>query len=89
VNNIVCEDCFAFLGKLPDNVVDLAIIDPPYNMGKGAWDSFRTDGDFFRFTEAWIDGFLPKMKRTGSFYIFNNPFNSAYILQMLVARAVR
>jgi len=86
LNKISREDCFSFLGKLPEGFVDLAIIDPPYNMGKGDWDSFRSGGDFFRFTEQWIDGFLPKMKPTGSFYIFNNPFNSAYILRMLVAR---
>jgi len=86
MNKIQRADCFDFLGQLPDGIADLAIIDPPYNMGKGGWDSFRTERDFFRFTEAWIDGFLPKMKRTGSFYIFNNPYNSAYILQMLVAR---
>jgi len=89
MNNIAREDCFSFLARLPGDVADLAIIDPPYNMGKGDWDLFRTDGDFFHFTERWIDGFLPKMKSTGSFYIFNNPFNSAYILQMLVARGGR
>ncbi len=86
MNKIACEDCFSFLGRLPGKFADLAIIDPPYNMGKGDWDSFRSRGDFFNFTEQWIDGFLPKMKPTGSFYIFNNPFNSAYILQMLVER---
>ncbi|MDD9857248.1 MAG: site-specific DNA-methyltransferase [Gammaproteobacteria bacterium] len=86
INKIAREDCFSFLDRLPGDFIDLAIIDPPYNMGKGDWDSFRTDNDFFRFTEQWIDGFLPKMKPTGSFYIFNNPYNSARILQMLVER---
>ena len=53
-------------------------------MGKGAWDCFKSQKEFLRFTEQWIDAFLPRMKATGSFYIFNNPLNSAYILPMLV-----
>lgn len=86
VNKIVLEDCFSFLARLPEDCVDLAVIDPPYNMGKGTWDAFKSQNDFLDFTEKWIDAFLPKMKSTGSFYIFNNPFNSAYILLMLVER---
>jgi len=88
INKIVLEDCFSFLARLPGEFVDLAVIDPPYNMGKGNWDSFQSQEKFFSFTERWVDAFLPKMKTTGSFYIFNNPFNSAYILQMLMARNV-
>ena len=88
VNKIFLEDCFSFLEKLPSCVADLAVIDPPYNMGKGEWDTFPDEQSFFQFTEKWIDAFLPKMKSNGSFYIFNNPLNSARILQLLEKRGV-
>ena len=88
LNRIVLDDCFSFLTRLPKNFVDLAIVDPPYNMRKGRWDSFGNDKKFFDFTRKWIDELLPKMKSTGSVYIFNNPFNSAYILHMLMERNV-
>ena len=38
---------------------------------------------FLNFTFKWIDKLIPKLKDTGSFYVFNTPFNSAYILQYL------
>src|SRR5690606_34071018 len=61
----------------------LAVIDPPYNLKKADWDTFRTDQDFLNFTYAWIDDLLPALKRTGSLYIFNTPRNAAYILRYL------
>ena len=41
INKIILEDCFSFLARLPEDCVDLAVIDPPYNMGKGTWDAFK------------------------------------------------
>lgn len=83
VNKVVCEDCFQFLPKLPDAIFDLAIIDPPYNMKKARWDTFRGNGYFLDFTEDWIKSFIPKMKKDGSFYIFNTPYNCAKMLPIL------
>ena len=84
LNRILLEDCFSFLEKLSDHSLDLAIIDPPYNMGKGSWDRFGGQKGFLQFTQSWIDAFLPKMKSKSSFYIFNTPFNSAFILPMIL-----
>ncbi len=84
LNKILLEDCFTFFNRLPDASLDLAIIDPPYNMQKGDWDKFSGEKDFFTFTQRWIDAFLPKMKADGSFYIFNTPLNSAVMLPMLL-----
>lgn len=84
INNIYNLDCFEFLDRVKNNSIDLAIIDPPYNMKKAEWDIFESQKDFMNFTERWIDKLIKKLKSNGSLYIFNTPFNSAYILIYLV-----
>ena len=85
-NKIYNLDCFDFLSNVDDNQVDLAIIDPPYNMKKAEWDTFTSEEAFFIWTFRWIDALLPKLKKTASLYIFNTPYNAAYILQHLISR---
>jgi site-specific DNA-methyltransferase (adenine-specific) len=81
-------DCFEFLSVVQDNIVDLAVIDPPYNMKKAEWDTFKSQDDFLDFTYKWIYFLIPKLKETGSVYIFNTPFNCAYILRYLVNKGL-
>ena len=87
-NDIYEMDVFDFLNKLENQTIDLAVIDPPYNMKKGNWDNFKSDEEYFDFTFNWLDILLSKMKSTGSFYLFNNPFNSAIILNHLNFKGV-
>ena len=84
LDNVYHLDCFKLIEQLDDETVDLVLVDPPYNMKKASWDTFHSHQDFLDFTYSWIEAIIPKIKSTGSFYIFNTPFNSAYILQYLV-----
>ncbi|WP_104747524.1 DNA-methyltransferase [Helicobacter cetorum] len=88
LNKIYIEDVFSFLDKLEDKSIDLAIIDPPYNLNIALWDSFKSNEEFLTFSYAWIDKMLPKIKDTGSFYIFNTPFNCALFLAYLCSKKV-
>ncbi len=88
VNSIKCLDVFDFLREVKENSVDLAVIDPPYNMKKAGWDTFKSHDEFLNFTYKWIDALIPVIKDTGSLYIFNTPFNSAYILTYLVEKGL-
>ncbi|MDE2854987.1 MAG: site-specific DNA-methyltransferase [Chloroflexota bacterium] len=88
INEIYDLDCFEFLAQVDDKIVDLAVIDPPYNMKKAEWDTFESEASFFEFTYSWIDSLIPKIKPDGSLYIFNTPYNSAFILQHLVSRGL-
>jgi len=87
-NKIYLMDCFEFLSKIDDNTIDLAVIDPPYFMNKADWDTFKDHIDFLRFTYKWIDELIPKLKNTGSIYIFNTPFNCSFILQYLINKGL-
>lgn len=87
-NKIYHADCFSFLSKVPDHSIDLAVIDPPYNMKKADWDTFKSEQIFLDFTFRWIDALIPKLKNNASLYIFNTPFHAAYILQHLVYKGL-
>lgn len=88
INKIYNLDVFEYLDMVPENSIDLVVTDPPYNMKKVKWDTFKSHKDYLDFTFAWIDKTLDKLKKTGSIYIFNTPFNAAYILQYLVDKGL-
>lgn len=83
INTIYMADVFDFFKIIDDNSVDLAIVDPPYNMKKGAWDCFDNCESYFKFTFAWLDCLIPKLKSNASIYLFNTAYNSAVILNYL------
>ena len=86
INQIYNLDCLDLINKIDNNTIDLAVIDPPYNMHKSEWDTFKSKDSFLKFTFNWIDALIPKLKKNGSLYIFNTPYNSAFILQYLVSK---
>ena len=66
------EDFFGGVGRIADASVDLVIADPPYGLGKDYGnDSDRRYGeDYLAFSRRWIDAVLPKLKASGSLYVF-------------------
>ena len=42
-NSIYKADVFDFLKIIDNESIDLAIIDPPYNMSKADWDTFKSE----------------------------------------------
>lgn len=88
INNIYQSDVFDFLNKLDDNSIDLAIIDPPYNIKIDSWDEFLNFDTYMKFTKKWIDLTLKKLKQNSSLYMFNNSFNSAIIVNYLTSKDI-
>lgn len=89
INQIYNLDCFKFLEKIDDKSIDLAVIDPPYNMHKADWDTFKSQEKFLEFTYAWLNALIPKLTDNGSLYVFNTPYNSAFILNFLVQKKMK
>lgn len=83
INTIEMKDVFEYLDGVTDNSIDLAIIDPPYNLDQGEWDSFASSNDFLDFTQAYLEKVVSKISKNGSLYIFNTSRNCAYILMIL------
>ncbi len=72
LNKIFNEDALKGMNKIPDNSIDLVVADPPYCLGKdyGNNSDKLEAGDYLEWSRKWIDIVIPKIKDTGSFYIF-------------------
>ena len=88
INTIYQQDILDFLRQLPNQSADLAIIDPPYNLGIADWDTFASEQEFLDFSFSWIDAMIPKLKPHASFYLFNTPTNCALFYHHLRGKAV-
>ncbi len=71
-NIIYNEDVLKGIDKIEDNSIDLIIADPPYGLGKDYGnDSDRlANKEHLEWNYKWIDAVIPKLKESGSFYIF-------------------
>mgnify|MGYP001317795028 CR=1 FL=1 len=75
LNRIYQMDCIEGMRLLPDDSVDLIVIDPPYNIGKDKrWDKWRSVDNYV----AWMTEVFRECERVlkpnGSFYWFHNDF---------------
>ncbi|MBE5732543.1 MAG: site-specific DNA-methyltransferase [Clostridiales bacterium] len=86
LNKTICGDTFKVLDKLPQNFVDLLIVDPPYNLDKEfASGRFKkmTDENYYVYTESWIKKVLPLLKNNASIYVCCDWNSSIVIGQIL------
>lgn len=75
LNHQIVGDCFAIMKKLPQHCVDLALVDPPYNLTKhydGLHFNHRSQDQYQEFTKKWIQELLPLLKDNASLYIFSD-----------------
>ncbi len=72
LNTTVCADAFSVLDKLPDGIVDLLIVDPPYNLLKTYGTSKfhkMTSDNYEAYTRRWVKSALHTLKDTASIYV--------------------
>lgn len=68
-------DCLEVLPKINDNIADIIILDPPYysthikELGDNNW---KTNDEYISWFKNVLFSVLPKLKNTGSIYIFHN-----------------
>lgn len=66
---LFCGDALAWLLTLPDSSVDLVVADPPYNLKKAEWDTFKSHDVYLEWSLQWITQVSRILKPTGSFYV--------------------
>ena len=76
------NDCLLEMKNIPDNSVDLVLIDPPYNIGKDKrWDKWKTVEEYVEFMGKSFKECERILKPSGSFYFFHNDFLQIVELQ--------
>jgi site-specific DNA-methyltransferase (adenine-specific) len=66
------RDFLTDVANIPNGSIDLIVCDPPYGLGKdyGNDSDMRTGEDFLAWTRGWLELAIPKLKPSGSLYIF-------------------
>lgn len=71
-NRVICQDVFQVLDYLPPSFVDLAFVDPPYNLNKTFnLTTFREmeSDKYEQWLESWVKKMQPLLKPTASVYL--------------------
>jgi len=71
-NKIFNENALTGMARIPNGSVDLVVADPPYCLGKDYGnDSDKLDPQkYLEWSKQWIEQVIPKLKMSGSLYIF-------------------
>jgi DNA modification methylase len=85
LNKIHLGDCLQGMGRVPDKSVHLIVIDPPYNIKKAKWDSWKTVAAYVEFMGKVFAECERVLKDNGSFYFFHNDFLQIVELQNWLA----
>lgn len=64
---LVNKDCLELLRTLPDESVQLILIDPPYNLDLAHWDTYD---NYIAWASQWIDESYRVLSKNGSMVIF-------------------
>ena len=65
------EDCAAGMAKLPDEMVDLVVTSPPYNVGirYGKYSDHQDRASYLHWCTEWAAQIQRTLKRSGSFFL--------------------
>lgn len=61
------EDCIKALKKIPDESIQLILIDPPYNLDLADWDTYE---NYMEWAGTWLDEAYRVLSKSGSLVIF-------------------
>ncbi len=75
IDVVHCGDALDVLRRYPDNSIDLAFADPPYNLNK-SYNIYEDEGDesgYVRWCNSWLLEYVRVLKPTGALYVVNLP----------------
>ena len=75
VNNILLGDAIEIMRQIPDNYVDMAFADPPFNLKK-QYNSYRdnkTVEEYLNWSRLWLTEMVRITKPSGSIFVHNIP----------------
>lgn len=75
-NKVINDDCLKRMKKLDNNSFDLAILDPPYNVGADKWDKVE---NYFEWMRDIIVETNRLLKPPGSMYLWGTSKNNDFL----------
>lgn len=75
INKIIQGDCLEIMRKIPDNSVDVAFADPPFNLKKkynSYYDKHEVE-EYLSWCKEWLTEMVRITKPTGSIFVHNIP----------------
>lgn len=69
---VICADMMEAMQRIPDEMADLIILDPPYNLTRdfgGSSFTARNDQEYEEYLRSWMHTVCRKLKPTGSLYL--------------------
>ena len=69
---VICADMLEAMQRIPDEMADLIILDPPYNLTRdfgGSSFTARNDQEYEEYLRSWMHAVCQKLKPTGSLYL--------------------
>ena len=85
-NKVINGDTFSQLKSLPNNFVDLLVVDPPYNLTKeydGTKFNRTNDNEYIKWLEKWVKELPRIMKPNGTLYFCGDWKTSPLYYQVL------
>lgn len=72
LDRIVLMDCIEGLRRLPDNSVELIVVDPPYNLEKdfGPWKEKKRKKEWLPWCKTWLQECERILKPNGSIFVY-------------------
>lgn len=64
---LLTQDCLELLKSLPDESVQLILVDPPYNLDLATWDTYD---NYMEWAAKWIDEAYRVLSKNGSMVVF-------------------
>jgi len=72
-DRIICNDLLKVIGDIPDEIADLLIIDPPYNLAKDfgtvKFNATKNADKYEEYLRTWLPLVVKKLKPNGSMYV--------------------
>ena len=64
-------DCVKGMARLPEESVDLAFADPPFNIGYDydVYEDRRAGDEYIGWSQKWIEGVIRVLKPNGTFWL--------------------
>ena len=69
---VICADMMEAMQRIPDEMADLIILDPPYNLTRdfgGSSFTARNDQEYEEYLRSWMHTVCQKLNPTGSLYL--------------------